>query len=56
MNIIGKYENIVAKYPKIFLLVLVVITLFLAPNVAEFEFDAGDGIFSPIRRSRKQTE
>ncbi len=47
MNIIGKYENIVSKYPKIFLIVLVVITLFLAPNVAQFEFDAGDEDFQP---------
>jgi len=47
MNIIGKYENIVAKYPKIFLIVLIVITLFLAPQVAQFEFDAGDEDFQP---------
>ena len=47
MNIIGKYENIVAKRPKIFLVVLIVITLFLAPNVAQFEFDAGDEDFQP---------
>ncbi len=47
MNLIGKYENLVSKYPKIFLIVLIVITLFLAPNVAEFEFDAGDEDFQP---------
>ncbi len=47
MNLIGKYENIVAKYPKIFLVVLIVITLFLAPQVAQFEFDAGDEDFQP---------
>jgi len=47
MNIIGKYENIVSKYPKIFLIVLVVITLILAPQVAQFEFDAGDEDFQP---------
>jgi len=47
MNIIGKYENIVSKYPKIFLIAVIVITLFLAPQVAQFEFDAGDEDFQP---------
>lgn len=47
VNIIGKYENIVAKYPKVFLVVLIVITIFLAPQVAQFEFDAGDEDFQP---------
>jgi len=47
MNVIGRYENIVAKYPKIFLIVLIVITLFLAPTLAQVEFDAGDEDFQP---------
>ncbi len=47
MNIIGKYESIVADHPKIFLVVLIVITLFLAPNLAQFEFEAGDEDFQP---------
>ena len=47
MNIIGRYENKVSKHPKIFIVILIVITLILASFLGQIEFQAGDDDFQP---------
>ncbi len=47
MNIIGRYENKVSKWPKIFLTIIIAITIFLSFFAAQMEMGAGDDDFQP---------
>jgi len=47
MNLIGKYGNLVSKWPKLFIVVLVIITIFLSFFASQMSMESGEGDFQP---------
>lgn len=47
MNIIGRYERVVSKRPKPFIVILVIVTIFLSFFASQMEMGSGENGFQP---------